>query len=98
MGEQTQAGEHDRSGLGEGRQQLAGHVQVFSYMSGNGPSDPTSTYRYSSTVASALAATSSAASQLLGRGRIRTSNAATTATTASVRNNAPWLTVPVTGS
>ena len=36
--------------------------------------------------------------QLLRRGRIRTSNAATTATTASVRNNAPWLTVPVTAS
>ena len=38
-------------------------------MSGNGPSDPTSTYRYSSTAASALAATANAATQLLVRGR-----------------------------
>jgi hypothetical protein len=67
-------------------------------MSGNGPSTPTSTYRYNNTAPSALPATSNAATQLLRRGRIRTSNAATTATTASVRNNAPWLTVPVTAS
>ena len=67
-------------------------------MSGNGPSDPTSTYRYSSTAASALAATANAATQLLVRGRTRTSRPAATARTASARNNAPWLMVAVTAS
>jgi hypothetical protein len=67
-------------------------------MSGSGPSDPTSTYRYNSTAPNALAATSNAASQLLGRGRTRTNNPTTTATTASARNSPPWLTVPVTPS